>query len=118
MDSNAHLGTDVINADVNEQNANGKYIVQFLERMPSLTLINSLPLCEGKITRMRKTTRGVEHSILDVYVTCDITKMNVNEKREYTLTNFSSVRKVGRVIESDHNPVILEMNLQFSKIQI
>ena len=66
-DSNAHLGTDVINADVNEQNANGKYIVQFLERMPSHTLINSLPLCEGKITRMRKTTTGVEQSILDVY---------------------------------------------------
>ena len=86
MDSNAHLGTDVINGDVNEQNVNGKYFVQFLERMPSLTLINSLQLCEGKITRMRKTTRGVEQSILDVYVTCDkilpyITKMKVDENR-------------------------------------
>ena len=60
MDSNAHLGTDIINGDVNEQNVNGKYFVQFLERMPSLTLINALLLCEGEITRMRKTTRGVE----------------------------------------------------------
>ena len=71
MDINAHLGTDAIKGDVNEQNVNGKYFVQFLERMPSHTLINSLPLCEGKITRMRKTTKGVEQSILDVYVTCD-----------------------------------------------
>ena len=122
MDGNAHLGTDVINGDVNEQNVNGKYFVQFLERMPSLSLINSLPLCEGKITRMRKTTRGVEQSILDVYVTCDkilpyITKMKVDESREYTLTNFSSVKKVGRVIKTDHNPVILEINLQFSKLK-
>ena len=51
-DSNAHLGTDVINGYVNEQNVNAKYFVQFLERMPSLTLINSLPLCEGEITIM------------------------------------------------------------------
>ena len=71
MDINAHLGTDAIKGDVNEQNVNGKYFVQFLERMPSHTLINYLPLCEGKITRMKKTTRGVEQSILNVYVTCD-----------------------------------------------
>ena len=36
MDSNAHLGTDIINGDVNEQNVNGKYFFQFLESMPSL----------------------------------------------------------------------------------
>ena len=89
MDINAHLGTDAIKGDVNEQNVNGKYFVQFLERMPSHTLINSLPLCVGKITRMKKTTRGVEQSILNVYVTCDkilpyITKMKVDENREYT----------------------------------
>ena len=57
-----------------------------------------------------------------MYVTCDkilpyITKMKVDENREYTLTNFISVKKLGRVIETDHNPVILEMNLQFSNIK-
>ena len=71
---------------------------------------------------MRKTTRGIEQSILDVYVTCEkvlpyITKMKVDEKTEFTLTNFSSVRKVGRAIETDHNPIILEMNLQFSELK-
>jgi hypothetical protein len=58
-----------------------------------LTMINSLPLCEGLITRMRKTTRSVEMSILDVFVTCDkilpyIRKMKIDERRENTLTNF------------------------------
>ena len=49
MDSNAHLGRDVLKDDINEQNVNGKLFVQFLERMPNLTLINSLDLCEGSI---------------------------------------------------------------------
>ena len=88
--------------------------------MPNLTVNNSLPICEGSITRMRKTTRGTEQSILDVLVTCEkilpyITRMKVDEKRELTLTNFSSFKKVGRVIETDHNPVILEVNLEFSE---
>ena len=38
--------------------------------------------------------------------------MKVDEKRELTLTNFSSFKKVDRVIETDHNPVILEVNLE------
>ena len=122
MDSNCHLGKDFLENDVNDQNLNGKLFIQFLERMPNLTLINSLPLCEGSITRMRKTIKGVEKSILDVFVTCErilpyISKMKVDEKREHVLTNFSSVKKVGRVIESDHNPVILEVNLEFSPIK-
>ena len=84
MDGNAHLGSDFIEGDVNEQNHNGKLVVQFMERMPNLSLINSLPLCEGKITRTRKTTRGIEQSILDVYVTCEkvlpyINKMKVDD---------------------------------------
>ena len=122
MDSNCHLGKDVIENDVNQQNLNGKLFIQFLERMPNPTLINSLPLCEGSITRMRKTIRGVELSILDVFVTCErilpfISKMKVDEKREHVLTNFNSVKSAGRVIESDHNPVILEVNLEFSQIK-
>ena len=89
--------TDIINGDVNEQNVNGNYFVQFLVRMPSLTLINSVPLCEGKITRIKKTTRGVVKSILDFFG--------------------QRIHRVGRVIESDLNPGIHEMNLQFSKFK-
>ena len=71
MDSNCHLGQEIIEGDVNVQNANGKLFAQFLERMPNLTLINSLEICEGTITRMRKTINGTELSVLDVFVTCD-----------------------------------------------
>ena len=50
---------------------NGMLFCDFLERNPHLTVVNSLPICEGTITRMRKTTKGVEKSILDVFVVCD-----------------------------------------------
>ena len=59
MDSNCHLGKELIENDVNPQNANGKMFAHFLERNQHLTLINSLSLCEGFITRMRKTSKVV-----------------------------------------------------------
>ena len=71
MDSNAHLGKDYIKNDQNDRNLNGKLFCEFLERMPHLSVINSLPLCEGTITRMRRMTLGVEKSALDVFVTCN-----------------------------------------------
>ena len=93
-----------------------------MDRMPHLTIINSLSLCEGTIIRMRKTTRGVEKNILDVFVTCNrilpyITRMHVDENREKALTNFSAIKQVGRVIESDHNVETLEVNLEFSNVK-
>ena len=60
MDSNCHLGKEIIKNDVNDQNSNGKLFMKFMERNPHLTIINSLEICEGTITRMRETTRGVE----------------------------------------------------------
>ena len=122
MDSKCHLGKDIIKDDVNAQNSNGKLFKKFMERNPSLTIINSLQLCEGTITRMRKTTQSVEKSVLDVFVTCDkilpyIERMKVDEKRESGLTNFKAVKQIGRVVESDHNPVIMELKLSFSAIK-
>ena len=69
MDSNAHLGEKVLESDPNPQNLNGKLFTEFLERMPHLSIINALSLCEGSITRVRQTTLGVEKSILDVFIT-------------------------------------------------
>ena len=122
MDGNCHLGPNYIKGDVNVQNANGKLFAEFLERNPHLTLVNSLPICEGIITRMRKTTKGMETSVLDVFVVCDkilphTTRMVINEKREHTLTNYRTVKHLGRIIESDHNPLFLYLNLQFSRLR-
>ena len=122
MDSNSHLGKGIIKSDVNEQNLNGRLFVEFLERNGHLTLVNTLSICEGSITRMRKTKRSEEKSILDVFVTCDkilpyINRMKIDEKREYTLSNYSAIKAVGRVVETDHNICELEVNLVISSIK-
>ena len=122
MDSNSHLGKDILKDDPNDQNTNGKLFCEFLNRMPHLTVVNTLPLCEGVITRMRKTTRGVEKSILDVFVTCQqilpfVKRMTIDENREHALTNYSKVKIQGRVIESDHNVETLEVDLVFNNVK-
>ena len=121
MDGNCHLGPSIIPEDLNVQNGNGKLFCEFIERNPHLTIINSLTICEGKITRIRKTSKGIEKSILDVFVACDkilpfITKMAIDDKREHALTNYKAVKNMGRVIESDHNAVFLSLNLEFPKM--
>ena len=40
--------------------------------------------------------------------------MVIDEKREYCLSNFSQLNKNKRVIETDHNGLILEIAIQFS----
>ena len=64
----------------------------------------------------------MEMSALDVFVVCDkiipyVTQMVIDEKREQVLTNYSAVKCVGRIVESDHNPLFLYLNLQFSRIR-
>ena len=41
--------------------------------------------------------------------------MIVDEKREYCLSNFDQLKKNQRVIESDHNGLILDIEIQFSQ---
>ena len=53
MDGNLHAGDELIKNDPNHQNMNGKLFMQFLQRNPSLTVVNSLTIVEGLITRQR-----------------------------------------------------------------
>ena len=118
MDSNSHLGQKVIKDGPNNQNANGKLICDFLERLLHLTLINAHPTCKGLITRIRNTVKSTEKSILDVFVTCHrvlpyVEQMRIDENRSYALSNF----KPGKVTESDHNVEFLDLSLKFSRLK-
>ena len=69
-----------------------------------------------------KNTKGLERSVLDVFVVCDkiiphTKRMVIDEKREHVLTNYSTVKRIGRIIESDHDPLFLYLNLEFSRIR-
>ena len=67
IDAKAHLGLNIIKGDPNHRNANGKMFSEFLERNPEITVVNSLDLCQGIITRKRQHTTGVEESVIDFF---------------------------------------------------
>ena len=118
IDSNAWAGDGLIPNDPNNQNNNGKLLQMFLNRNKNLTLVNSLPLCEGLITRKRKTLCLNEKSILDLFIVCDqiiphVVKMHVDERGENQLTNFSGINHKGKITETDHSKVELEIDLKF-----
>ena len=120
MDGNLHAGRELIKEDPNPQNNNGKLFMQFLQRNPSLIVVNSLDICDGTITRKRETEKRTEQAVLDFFVVNEkirpfLKRMIIDEKREYCLSNFAQIKKNKRVIESDHNGLLLEMNIEFYK---
>ena len=61
-------------------------------------------------------------SILDVFVTCHrilryVDKMRVDEEKIYALSNYKLGKTNGKITESDHNAVILDLNLKFCKVK-
>ena len=97
FDGNLWAGSDIISGDPRTQNRNGKMFKAFLERHPHLTIVNSLPACEGKITRRRSRDGLLEESILDFFVVCSrilpyVKKMVIDENKKYILTNYKTAK--------------------------
>ena len=100
------------------QNRNGRLFKEVLERNPHLSVVNSLSLCEGLITRSRVKNGEKEDSILDFFVVCDqvlpfLKKMIIDEEKIYILTNYQNVKKGGEAVDSDHFTQYLDIDLQF-----
>ena len=115
MDSNAKLGPTIIPSDPKQQSENGKLLANILSDN-NLIVVNGQSLCEGSITRYRKTAVREESSILDHYIVCEemfkyIKRMNVDETGIYSLTKYSNTSgtKVS-VKESDHRTISLELH--------
>ena len=122
IDSNAWEGKEIIPNDPNDINVNGKIMKKFLENNPELTVVNALPCCKGSITREKSTTFGDQESIIDVYIVCRkilplIKHMEVNHDGKYKLTNFKAKKYKGKVTETDHNPVMLVLDLSIPPIK-
>ena len=120
MDGNLHAGEEIVPKDPNPQNENGKLFQAFLERNPDLTVINSLSLCQGLITRFRRTINGDEKAVLDFFLCCEklrpyLLKLTIDEDGEIALTNFKPVKDNKRAKASDHAVMELELELKFSK---
>ena len=114
-DLNAWLGFKIIPGDKREQNRNGKMFERFLKEN-KLTVVNSLPLCQGLETRRLKKGVLVE-SIIDFYVVCEhvltnVIKMKIDSDRKHILTNYNRVKKGGNAINTDHLTTTLKVNLK------
>ena len=119
LDGNLHAGTKLIKNDPNPQNQNGKIFMDFLHRNRTLTVVNSMNICEGVITRQRSVENRTEKAVLDFFIVNEklypfLKRMVVDEKREYSLGNYSQINKNKRVIETDHNGLILDIKLEYS----
>ena len=109
-------GPKIIPGDPRPQNYNGRLFEQFLQQNPHLTVVNSLSLCEGLITRRRHKNGILEESILDFFIVCDkvlphVTRMQIDEHKNYVLTNYEQVRKGGKATDTDHATQIMDINL-------
>ena len=118
MDGNLWAGPEVIKNDPHQCNANGQLLKDFLKMFPQLCVVNNLDMCEGIITRRRQTIKKLEESILDFYIVCEkilpfVKRMVIDEDQHYGLSNFSKVKGKHIVKKSDHNPVILELSLEY-----
>ena len=118
FDGNLWAGSEIIPGDVRPQNNNGKLFQQFLERHKNLTVVNSLPLCQGLITRSRKIKSQKEESILDFFVVCDrvlpyVTKMVIDDKKTHILTNYQAIKAGGKAINSDHFTQYMDLQVEY-----
>jgi hypothetical protein len=117
LDGNLWAGDGIIPNDPRPQNRNGKLFQQFLERNPHLSVVNSLSLCEGLITRSRFREGKLEESVLDFFVVCNlvlphVTRMVIDEEKRFILTNYEQAKKGGKASNTDHATEYLDLRLK------
>ena len=114
MDGNLWAGEEVVKGDPNKCNNNGKLFKEFLSQHPDLTVVNSLEVCEGKITRRRITKKKKEEAILDFFIVCKkiavfINKLIIDEEKEFPLSRYTKAGKK----HSDHTTMILNLDIEY-----
>ena len=117
FDGNLWAGHHIVPGDPRPQNRNGKLFENFLNRNPRLTVVNSLPLCQGLITRRRMKNGVQEESVLDFFVVCSrilphVQKMYIDEENKYVLTNYKTAQLKGNAIDSDHKTEYMDLNIK------
>ena len=114
MDANAKVGHQIIKNDPNPQSSNGGLLLGIIERQ-NLSILNASDLCEGTITRHRKTVIGEEKSVIDYIIVCDfllnyLEQMYIDEPRTHVLTKYLKRSKT----VSDHNILYAKFAIIYS----
>ena len=120
MDANGKVGPNIIENDPNPRSNNGKLLLEMISRQ-KLVLLNAHSLCEGSITRYRKTIKGEEFAILDYIITCEnlaayLKRMFIDSSRSLSLTKFATLKGSRVKTVSDHNILFAAFNLQTRRV--
>ena len=94
LDANSKLGPRLIPGDPKEQSKNGKLLEKVIVDN-DLVVVNGTNLCEGLVTRFRKTVNSTEESVIDFFIVCRrffdmVSSLLIDEKRIYSLTKYAS----------------------------
>ena len=119
FDGNLWAGSELVPNDPRPQNKNGRLLKQFLEKNSHLTIVNSLSLCEGLITKSRLCDGILEESVLDFFIVCHLVlphvkRMVIDVDRKYVLTNYKQARNGGKAADSDHATEFIDIDLKLS----
>ena len=120
MDGNLHAGPKLVPKDPNLQNQNGKLFEDFIERNPFLSIGNNMDSCTGDITRKRILDNRTEQAILDFFLFNDrmrpfVSKIVIDDDKKYCLSNFAQLKKNKRVVDTDHNLMIADLDISVPK---
>ena len=118
-DANAKLGCEIIKNDPHAQSNNGALLWSVVCRN-NLTVVNSLNLCSGTITRKKISRVGTEMAVLDYFIVCDrmlkyVTKMQIDERRVDVLTRYAGKKGNAKLVPSDHNLLVAYFDICYEK---
>ena len=118
MDANAKIGKKYISGDTHDISSNGRLLLNLVERL-NLVVVNSTTKCQGTITRTKKVGNKLEESVIDYFIVCQdffsfIKSMIVDTDRNYVLTKYTKKKDKNYTVESDHNPLILEIDIPWN----
>ena len=118
MDANAKVGKSVLKDDPNEESANGKLLLDMVERQ-NLRILNVSEKCSGVITRQRVTVERMEMSVIDYIIGCDeivtfLDEMMIDDERNYVLTKYATSNGFRKKVESDHNSLFARFILKYN----
>ena len=82
-------------------------------------MVNALECCEGLFTRTRNRQGQVQNSIIDFFVVCKrvlphVTQMVVDDKRQFTMTNFKGAKHGKKAVDSEHVMLLIIISLNIS----
>lgn len=119
LDCNAKIGPEYLKGAKHNTSDNGQLLIDLIERR-NLTIVNTLEVCHGVTTRVRKVENNIEESTLDYFIVNErslpfVTSMTVDENKTHVLTKYASKKGKKVLVESDHQALILETAIPWKR---